>query len=100
MPKFDLVTVENFHLYPGHVIEVRGTTSRITGIIRNCGLQIETPEEPLESSIHRSLLLRQRTALPIAIRDDEGLWPDRLGTLLPWSDESSSNGKTTIIANA
>jgi hypothetical protein len=31
------------------------------------------------------LLVRQRDALPVAVQDDLGLWPSRLGELVPWT---------------
>lgn len=71
-------------IYPGNVIIVSGDNVRITGELVIRGLPQHGQPEPLESTIHHALLVRQRDALPIAVKDDMGLWPERLGELIPW----------------
>lgn len=85
MHKFDLVDNQTALIYPGHVIIVAGDSERITGELTIKGhAQLGQPES-LEAAIHQALLVRQRDALPIAVKDEMGLWPDRLGELVPWN---------------
>jgi hypothetical protein len=84
MQRFDLVDSRTASAYPGHVIVVGGDYVRTTGELAIRG-QSQGEAEPLEAAIHHALLVRQRDALPIAVKDDLGLWPSRLGDLVPWT---------------
>ncbi|WP_081619913.1 hypothetical protein [Rhizobium sp. 2MFCol3.1] len=85
MQKFDLVDNETALSYPGHVIIVAGDKAGITGELALRGQSHPSQAEPLEVAIHQALLVKQRDALPIAVKDDLGLWPARLGELVPWT---------------
>ncbi|WP_207909935.1 hypothetical protein [Rhizobium sp. BK251] len=84
MQKFDLVDSRTASAYPGHVIVVAGDDVRTTGKLVIKGQPHQSEAEPLETAIHHALLVRQRDALPIAVQDDLGLWPSRLGHLALW----------------
>ncbi|PKA39906.1 hypothetical protein CWR43_29970 [Rhizobium sullae] len=84
MYRFHLITNDTAHLYPGHIIHVGGSVDKVTGVLQIRDAFAEPDEEPLESAIHRALLVRQRDARAIGVKDDDGLWPDRLGTLVCW----------------
>lgn len=84
MHKFDFLNDQTLPIYPGHVIIVSGDKVRITGELAVHGQSHRGQPEPLESTIHQAFLVRQRDALPIAVKDDRGLWPERLGELIPW----------------
>ncbi|PDS54969.1 hypothetical protein CO663_32320 [Rhizobium anhuiense] len=88
MYKFDLVPASSVADYPGHIIFVRGDAQRITGVVLVHGQHHSREEQPLESAIHSALLVRQRDARPIGVRDDDGLWPERLGTVRAWSPDA------------
>ncbi len=85
MQKFDLVDNQTVLSYPGHVIIVAGDKAGITGEMALRGQSHPSRAEPLEVAIHQALLVKQRDALPIAVKDDLGLWPARLGELFPWT---------------
>ncbi|NLS07961.1 hypothetical protein HGP14_32560 [Rhizobium sp. P32RR-XVIII] len=84
MHKFDLLNDQTAPIYPGHVIIVSGDKVRITGELAVHGQSKCGQPEPLESIIHQALLVRQSDALPIAVKDGRGLWPERLGELISW----------------
>lgn len=85
MRRFDLVDSQTASAYPGHVIVVAGDEVRTTGELAIRGQPQQGEAEPLETTIHQALLVRQRDALPIAVKDALGLWPPRLGELVPWT---------------
>jgi hypothetical protein len=85
MQRFDLVDSQTAPSYPGHVIVVGGDGLRTTGELAIRGQPQQGEAEPLEAAIHHALLVRQRDALPVAVQDDLGLWPSRLGELVPWT---------------
>ncbi len=85
MRRFDLVDSGTASSYPGHVIIVAGDGVRTTGELAIRGQPHQGEAEPLEAAIHHALLVRQRDALPVAVQDDLGLWPSRLGELVPWT---------------
>ncbi len=85
MRTYHLVIRDDAACYPGHLIQVRGTLEKITGALAIENDRVYMDEMPLESAIHYALLLRQRTARPIGIVDEMGLWPERLGRLVPWT---------------
>jgi hypothetical protein len=85
MQRFDLVDSRTASAYPGHVIVVAGDNVRTTGELAIRGQPHQSEAEPLEAAIHHALLVRQRDALPVAVQDDLGLWPSRLGELVPWT---------------
>jgi hypothetical protein len=84
MHRFDLVDNDTASRYPGHIIIVAGDSVRITGKLAFKGQSELSYEEPLEAAIHMAFLFKQRDALPIAVKDDKGLWPERLGQLVRW----------------
>ncbi|WP_283193565.1 hypothetical protein [Rhizobium sp. AN80A] len=85
MQRFDLVDSKTASAYPGHVIIVAGDEAGITGELAVKDQSHPGQAEPLEAAIHQALLVKQRDALPIAVKDDLGLWPARLGELVPWT---------------
>ena len=85
MRTFDLLNAVTSSFYPGHIIIVGGDAVRITGQVAVKGQPDLGIAEPLESAIHMALLVRQRDALHIGVVDDQGLWPERLGTLAHWN---------------
>jgi len=84
MQRFDRVDSQTAQVYPGHLIVVWGDVERIVGEVVPMGHTSRGQTEPLEAAIHNALLIKQRDALPIAVRDDLGLWPPRLGQLVVW----------------
>lgn len=84
MQRFDLVDRKTAPAYPGHVIVVAGDNVKTTGELAIRGQPHQGQAGPLEAAIHHALLVKQRDALPIAVKDDLGLWPPRLGELVPW----------------